>query len=188
MPPAAKRAPRRQTYVALVRGINVGGRRKVAMADLRALVAEVGAEDVATYVQSGNVILKSRERPAQLAPAIEREIERALGLQVRVVLRTQAQLAKIVAGNPFTRDRQDPTNLYVTFLAERPDRERVRELEEQKFEPERFRISGEEIFLLYPSGYGRSKVTNALFEKQLGVAATTRNWRTVTRLAELASQ
>jgi uncharacterized protein (DUF1697 family) len=176
-----------KTYVALLRGINLGGHNKVSMADLRALVASLGAEDVATYVQSGNVIFKSGDGPGNLIEALEKRIGRQLGLSVTVLLRTQPQLANVFAGNPFANAGRDSTKLHVTFLAEKPDRARFRELDPERAEPDEFRVAGREIYLHCPNGYGRSKLTNAYFEKKLGVAATTRNWKTVTKLAELAS-
>jgi uncharacterized protein (DUF1697 family) len=178
---------RRKMYVALVRGINLGGRNKVSMADLRALIAGLGAEDVATYVQSGNVIFRSADGPGKLTEAIEERIRRDLGLSVTVLLRTRPQLARVLAGNPFTSGGEASTKLHVTFLAEKPDLARVRELDPEHAEPDQFRVVGQEIYLHCPNGYGRSKLTNAHFEKKLGVAATTRNWNTVTKLAELAS-
>jgi uncharacterized protein (DUF1697 family) len=177
----------RTTYVALLRGINLGGRNKVSMADLRALFASLGAEEVATYVQSGNVIFKSADASAKLIEATERRIRRDLGLSVTVLLRTRPQLAKVLAGNPFANDEREATKLHVTFLAAKPDRTRVRELDPERAEPDEFRVAGQEIYLRCPNGYGRSKLTNAYFEKQLGVAATTRNWKTVRKLVELAS-
>jgi uncharacterized protein (DUF1697 family) len=174
------------TYVALLRGINLGARNKIAMADLRELVAALGAEDVSTYVQSGNVVFRHGDSAAKLAGAIEKRISRDLGLSVTVLLRTQAQLAKVVAGNPFARGGTEPKALHVTFLATAPDRARARELDPKRSEPDEFRIVGQEVYLHCPNGYGRSKLSNAYFEKQLGAAATTRNWKTVTTLAELA--
>ena len=175
-----------KTYVALLRGINVGGRTKIAMADLRELFAKLGAEDVTTYVQSGNVVFRSREGATKLTPTIERGIAGELGLTVTVVVRTKAQLAKVVAGNPFAGRGAAPTQVFVAFLAETPARARVRELDPARSEPDEFRVAGREIYLHYPNGYGKSKLTNAWLEKQLGVASTMRNWRTVTKLAELA--
>ena len=171
------------TYIALLRGVNLGARNKVSMADLRTMIESLGAEDVQTYVQSGNVVFKSRVRSAAtLAGDIERRISRELGLEIRVVLRTDKQLAKIVAGNPFAATQSEGTKLHVTFLAEAPKASLTRALE-----PDEFQIKGREVYLHTPKGYGRSKLSNAYFEKQLGVAGTTRNWNTVTKLAELAS-
>ena len=174
-----------QTYVALLRGINLGSRNKVAMADLRALFEAIGAEDVTTYVQSGNVVFRSSAGAKTLAPAIEKRIRRDLGLDVTVVLRTAAQLARVVDGNPFGTSGADSA-LHVTFLAAKPARAGVGALDPERSPPDEFRLSGQEVYLHCPNGYGRSKLTNAYFEKQLGVAATTRNWRSVTKLAELA--
>jgi len=177
-----------RTYVALLRGINVGGRTKIAMADLRKLFAALGAEDVATYVQSGNVVFKSGAPAPALAQSIEGRIAEELGLRVTVVVRTAADLAKIVSANPFGDRGAEPTKLHVVFLAEKPAAARVRALDATRGEPDEFRVVGREIYLHYPNGSGRSKVTNAWFEKELGVRGTARNWRTVTTLAELAGR
>jgi uncharacterized protein (DUF1697 family) len=178
-----------RTYVALLRGINLGARNKVSMADLRALFVTLGSEDVETYVQSGNVVFKSRVSDAtELTETIEAQIRRDLGLGVTVLVRTDAQLRKLVAANPFAEQEADPRKLHVTFLAARPERARVRELDPNQFEPDEFRVIDQDVCLYCPNGYGRSKLSNAYFEKQLGVAATTRNWNTVTKLAELTSR
>jgi uncharacterized protein (DUF1697 family) len=175
------------TYVALLRGVNLGARNKVSMSDLRDLFAGLGAEDVSTYVQSGNVVFTSRERPKALIPAIETRLERDLGVGVTVLLRTQAELGSVVSGNPFGNGKYDPGKLHVTFLADRPEPARVRRLDPTRSKPDEFRVAGKEVYLHCPHGYGRSKLTNAFFEKHLGVAATTRNWKTVTKLADLAA-
>jgi uncharacterized protein (DUF1697 family) len=183
MPRAKKAGSSPKTYVALLRGINLGSRNRVSMPDLRALVESLGAEDVVTYVQSGNVVFKSTDGADKLSRGIQRRIRRDLGLSVTVLLRTPRQLAKLQAGNPFGGE---PTKLHVTFLAEKPNRARVSRLDPKWAAPDEFRVAGQEVYLRCPNGYGRSKLTNAYFEEQLGVAATTRNWKTVTKLAELA--
>lgn len=176
------------TYVALLRGVNLGARNKVSMADLRTPFESLGAEDVQTYVQSGNVVFKSRVRSAaRLAGDIERLIDRELGLEISVMVRTRRQLAEIVAGNPFEASEADGTKLHVTFLAKAPKRSRALALEPESFEPDAFQVHGREVYVHTPQGYGKSKLSNAYFEKQFGVAGTTRNWNTVTKLAELAS-
>jgi uncharacterized protein (DUF1697 family) len=180
-----RQGTRPQTYVALLRGINLGSRNKVSMPDLRTLFTDLGAEDVTTYVQSGNVVFKTSGSQPELIHAIEERIKRDLGLSVTVLLRTKAQLATILAGNPFAKRK--PTELHVTFLADSPSRAGVRELATRDFEPDEFRVVGREVYLRCPNGYGKSKLSNAYLEKALDVAATTRNWRTVTKLAELAS-
>jgi uncharacterized protein (DUF1697 family) len=157
------------------------------MRDLRELFSDLGAEDVTTYVQSGNVVFRSAGAGDELTKAIESEIRSRLGLDVTVLLRTDDQLATVAAGNPFAPDEPDQKKLHATFLAERPEPGRVSALEEKQFEPDRFDVTPDVVYLHCPNGYGRSKLSNAFFEKQLGVAATTRNWRTVTALAELAN-
>jgi uncharacterized protein (DUF1697 family) len=175
-----------KTYIALLRGINLGARNKVSMADLRTLFSGLGAEDVTTYVQSGNVVFKSPDGAGDLVEAIEKSIRRDLGLSVSVLLRTRSQLAKVLAGNPFDGKKKDSTKLHVTFLTGVPTGARVRKLDPKHSEPDEFRVVGQEVYLLCPNGYGRSKLSNAYFEKELGMTATTRNWRTVTKLGELA--
>jgi uncharacterized protein (DUF1697 family) len=155
------------------------------MPELRALVAELGCTDVSSYLQSGNVVFRSDRTAGALAKSIERGIDSELGLDVTVVIRTRRQLEQLVAGNPFERRKEN--TLYVTFLAEKADAKRVRRLGEESFEPERFEIAGEDVYLFFPNGYGRSKLNNVLLERRLGVAATTRNWRTVTALTELTA-
>ena len=173
------------SYAALLRGVNLGSHNKVSMADLRELFEALGHEDVATYVQSGNVVFKARGGASSVTTAIERRIARDLGLDVAVILRSKTQLARIVAANQFTKKEREPTRLHVTFLAETPPRAAVRELSSGDFAPDSLHVKGKEVYLHTPQGYGRTKLSGPFFEKQLGVVATTRNWRTVTKLAEL---
>jgi uncharacterized protein (DUF1697 family) len=180
-------AARSRTWIALLRGINLGARNKVSMPDLRELFSDLGAEDVTTYVQSGNVVFRSAAARDELTRAIENEIRSRFGLDVTILLRTNEELAAVAAGNPFAADEPEPTKLHATFLVKSPERARVSALEEKQFEPDRFHVTSDVVYLHCPEGYGRSKLSNAFFEKQLGVAATTRNWRTVTTLAELAN-
>jgi uncharacterized protein (DUF1697 family) len=178
---------RPKTYVALIRGINVGGHKRVAMEDLRTVFRSLGCDDVRTYVQSGNVLFRSPDTPAHLVRAAEDRIEGTLGLDVAVLIRTKEQLARIVKGNPFLAAGADPAKLHVMFLAARPDSKRSRDVSGTSFDGEELHVQGLEIYLHYPGGYGRSKLSNAYLEKQLAVKATTRNWKTVTTLADLAS-
>jgi uncharacterized protein (DUF1697 family) len=179
--------PRRTAYAALLRGVNLGARNRVRMPELRTLVEELGCTDVGTYLQSGNVVLRSDRGADALTKAVEQAIRGELGLDVAVVVRSRRQLERLVAANPFVRPRARENTLYATFLAEKPDPDRVRRLRDESFEPERFELVGQDVYLLFPGGYGRSKLSNALLERRLGVPATTRNWRTVTALAELTA-
>jgi len=176
---------RRKTYVALIRGINVGRHRRVSMADLRDVFAAIGADDVVTHLQSGNVVFASPSGARELVSAIEREIRARLDLDVSVLIRTPVELGRIVAGNPF-RTETDPKKLHVAFLEAPPPRRRLGALDSERVAPDEFRVAGRHVYLHYPTGSGRSKLTNDYLEKQLGVRATMRNWKTVTALAGLA--
>ena len=135
---------------------------------------------------SGNVVLRSRFAPAKLGEALEEGILRALGLEVTVLVRTAAQLGSIVEGNPFLPGA-DPAKLHVTFLGSAPDAGRARRLSAGAFGPDELEVADQTVFLHCPNGYGRTKINNTFFEKKLGLAATTRNWKTVQTLLQLAS-
>jgi uncharacterized protein (DUF1697 family) len=173
-------------YVSMLRAVNVSARNRIPMADLRDLYERHGHTDVATYVQSGNVISRS---PVRSAGAVERAISRAiaddLGLDVAVLVRTPAQLDHVLDGNRFLA-AGDPKLLHVTFLATQPARGRVTALDEREHAPDEFHVVAREVYVSCPGGYGRTKINNGWFEKKLGVVATTRNWKTVAQLAELA--
>jgi uncharacterized protein (DUF1697 family) len=179
------------TYVSLLRGINVSGRNRIAMADLRAFFESQRHTNVTTYVQSGNVVSKSRSKSeAKVADAIEQAIAHDLGLEVTVLVRTPEALSRVLAANPFASGPADPTKLHVTFLHDEPAVAAVRAVDTAdiaaKFSPDEFAIAGREVYVHCPNGYGNTKINNTFFEKKLGVAATTRNWKTVTQLVELA--
>jgi len=175
-------------YAALLRAINLGSRNKISMPDLRQLFESVGADDVRTHVQSGNVAFRHKERsPATLVTAIQERIAADLGLDIKVLVRTKAELAKIVTASPFAK-QSDPTKVHVTFLVDKPDAERVAAIDPAKYEPDEFEVIGREVHLHCPNGYGRSKLNNAFFEKKLAQSGTTRNWKTVTTLAEMTGE
>ena len=174
------------TYVALLRGINVGGQTRVRMDDLRSLFVALGHADVTTYIQSGNVIFSSPvDESSRLTREIEKRIADDLGVTVTVLLRTRDDLDQVVAGSPFASRDLDPAKLHVTFLADAPDPERLARLATPTDEPDEYSIVGREVYLYCPNGYGRTKLNNAFIERRLGVAATTRNWRVVTKLRDL---
>ena len=175
-------------YVALLRGINVTGRNKVAMADLKELCGTLGHTGVVTYVQSGNIVFSSRsQKPAVIAEGIEAQISKDLGLDVRVVIRTPADLRKVIQRNPFAGAKDAPKSLYVTFLAAAPDKARVGALDSFEAPPDEFAVDGLHVYLHCPAGYGRSKLNNTFWERKLAVDATTRNWNTINACLELAS-
>jgi uncharacterized protein (DUF1697 family) len=175
------------TFVALVRGINVGGKKVVAMADLRSALAELGLQDVTSYIQSGNVVFRAASGDAAgLEGALERRIADAFGLDVRVVLRTRDELVAVVEGNPFV-DSADLAQLHVAFLDREPEPGAVAELDPGRSPPDEFELRGREIYLRLPNGMGRTKLSGDYFERRLGVAVTARNWRTVLKLVELSA-
>jgi uncharacterized protein (DUF1697 family) len=173
-------------YVALLRGINVAGANKIKMDDLRRLFSGLGHTEVQTYLQSGNVVFRGTgEDPARLASGIEQAIADELGLTVTVLLRTGQDLGKVLAANPYLDREDNLTKLPVTFLAEPPAPRRAAELQIPEGETAVFTLVDREVYLHCPDGYGRTKLSNAFIERKLGVAATTRNWKSVTALHDL---
>jgi uncharacterized protein (DUF1697 family) len=178
------------SWVALIRGINVGGQRAVSMERLRGSFAAMGFRDVRTYVQSGNIVFEAAaDTRDALTRKIEEGIRRDFGFSVIVILRTAKELQRIVKTNPFLNEEGiEQAKLHVTFLARPPIKAALKNLEALPASPDRFRLMGREIYLYCPDGYGRTKLSNNAFEKRLSVAATTRNWKTTTALCEIAGE
>jgi uncharacterized protein (DUF1697 family) len=175
------------TYVALLRGINVGGSRMIKMADLREVFLAADAADVATYIQSGNVVFTHPGRSeSTLTAELEKRIAKAAGFPVPVMLRTAGQLARVIEDSPFPD--ADAEHLHVAFLAARPPAN-APAIDGRVFAPERYAAVGRELYLYLPGGMGRSKLAAAVLAKPkaIGAAGTARNWRTVLKLNELAS-
>jgi uncharacterized protein (DUF1697 family) len=170
-----------QKYVGLLRGVNVGGRNKVSMAELRALFESLGYGEVRTFIQSGNVIFAA-DGPVT-AKAIESAIAARFNIAVAVVLRTPGELERIVRDNPFTR--ADPSNLHVGFMTQRPSADVVAALDHERFRPELFAVKGAELYFWLPDGMARTKLPSYL-DRQLRTPTTIRNWRTLNKLVELA--
>jgi uncharacterized protein (DUF1697 family) len=172
------------TYIALLRGINVGGRHKVAMADLRALCTDAGCQSVTTYIQSGNVVFRHPARsPGKLGADLAARLEAMTGFTVAVVLRTAAQMAAVVADNPFPQ--VEPTELHVTFLSSDPPPRALDAVDPDPFAPDEFVLHGRQIYLHLPNGLARTKLPQAL--NVFPTPVTTRNWKTVLKLVELSS-
>ena len=172
--------------VALLRGINVGGKKKVAMADLRALVEGLGHTDVITYINSGNVVFAGgtpKARRGELEAAIERAIEAELGLDVAVIVRTHDELAAAVDANPFPA--AVPARLLLSFLRSQPAAEAYAAAEAVESGADEFRVDGTTVYLHCPDGIGRSKLAEALSKPALGLA-TSRNLATVRKLVQLS--
>jgi uncharacterized protein (DUF1697 family) len=174
--------------VVLLRGVNVGGRNKLAMPELRAALEQAGMEDVATYVQSGNVVLDSAAKPDALARACEAVIAERFGLQVAAIARTCAELAAVVAHDPLGGVAESEKLYQVTFCANAPDEQALAKVAERAVDGERILARGREIYAWFPHGVGRSKLAAQLGRQDLGAVATARNWTTVTRLLALAAE
>jgi uncharacterized protein (DUF1697 family) len=174
--------------IALLRGINLASRNRIAMGELRELLTGHGYGDVRTLLQSGNVVLTSDLAPERLARALEDQIAAALGVAPAVVVRTREELADVVARDPFGPVADDPRRYQVSFLSGEPDQQAVREIEAVDVAPERVAFSGREIYAWHPEGIQRSPLVKLLSEQRLGVAATARNWNTVTKLLDMAGQ
>ena len=169
-------------YVALLRAVNVGG-RKVPMAELRTVLADLGYDDVETYLQSGNATFTAMERSAaKVGQAVEAAIEKAFGFATPVIVTTPKAVAAIASANPFKG--VDTKEVHVAFLSEQPKAAAAKAFPADRFAPDELRVGKKAAYLHYPNGVGRSKMTNALIEKHLGVTATTRSWNTVTALSK----
>ena len=177
-----------EIFISLLRGVNVSGSNRVRMEDLRALYAGQGLSNVRTYLQSGNVVFESGEPDeTTLAGMIETKIRQTLGLEVPVLIRSAAEWAGLLQSNPFLNDRQEnPDHLYVTFLRCSPGELDMKNLKPPADEQDEFYLVGREIHLFCPNGYGRTKLSNGWFEHKLKQTATTRNWKTVTALHQMA--
>ena len=174
-------------FVVLLRGINLAGRNRVSMPALREALEDADFTDVATYVQSGNVVLTSRKAAKRVGTDVERLLEKRFDLDVRVVVRTRAELAAVVDHDPFAKIATDPKRYQVTFLESPLDADVVGKLEAVATDSERVKHVGREVYAWHPDGVGRSKLAVLLAGKGLGVTATARNWKTVTQLLELAA-
>ncbi len=175
------------TYIALLRAVNVGGRNIVKMAELKRLFEKLGHGQVQTYIQSGNVLFTAEETEQPLRQGLEHEIEATFGFPVTVILRTSAELQKLIAECPFALDTlQEGESLYVSLLADLPSSEGIERLLAYSNEIDNYRIVGREVFLFYRQSILDSKLTNAFLEQRLGVRSTARNWRTINTLAAKA--
>lgn len=173
------------TYIALFRGINVGGHNKLPMKKLRAILETLGYENVATYIQSGNAVFTTGDDRSSIEAAIAGAIEKRFGFKPRVLILTQDEMQDAASANPFPGGEDDPGRLHLSFLTETPENPDLQKLEDLKSDTERFTLCGQVFYLHAPDGIGRSKLAGRL-EKALGVPATSRNWRTVQKIMGIA--
>jgi uncharacterized protein (DUF1697 family) len=174
--------------ICLLRGVNVGGKHKVKMEALRALYESIGLRDVQTLLQSGNVVFRTERRDlVALTKKIEGAIERKFGFHSDVILRTASELRDVIARNPFAkRTGIDASRFLVSFLVSDPGEEARGNVRRIKAHPEELRIDGREVYIYFPNGLARPKLSMALVEKTLKTSWTGRNWNTVRKLLEMA--
>lgn len=173
------------TYIILLRGINVGGHKKIKMADLRQLLSAAAFEDVRSYVQSGNIVLSSEASASAVQDKIAQIIDEHYGFKVPVFVLLVEDLLAAIQQQPFI-DKEEK-RLHLTFLEQAPSPEIVKNSLPPKFDtPDEYQIIDKTVFLYCPNGYGRSKLTNDFWERKLQLNATTRNWKTANKLAEIA--
>jgi uncharacterized protein (DUF1697 family) len=177
-------------HVALLRGVNVGGKNSLPMADLAAMFTAAGCTEVRTYIQSGNVVFVAKAAVAARVPTVvAAAIEKRFGFQSPVVVRTADALRLVGEKNPFLSSRVDTTRLHVAFLADAATAARVATLDPKRSPPDAFRVAKDrrELYLHFPNGAGKTKLTNVYLDKTLGTVSTMRNWNTVTKLIELVT-
>ncbi len=176
----------RNRYVVLLRGINVGGHNKVPMADLRAALTAAGFSRVSTYIASGNVILDAPDADeGQVGEEVAEVVTAQFGLSIPIVVRPATTWPAILGANPFPQAEAQPKLLHVSLCDQEPDPEALAAFDVAAYAPDEMAASGRELFLWYPEGAARSKLTGALLERKLGVTTTARNWSTMLKLADL---
>ncbi|MFD5712067.1 DUF1697 domain-containing protein [Streptomyces pharetrae] len=178
------------TYAALLRGINVGGSKKIPMADLRTLLESLGHDGVRTYLQSGQAVFASAHGDEDaLAAGLTRAIEQRYGFPVDVIVRDHAYLKRVADACPFPAADLEPKQLHVTYFSAPVDEERFAGIDRESHLPEEFRLGDRALYLYAPDGLGRSKLADVLSRPRLtqGLVATTRNWNTVLKLVELTA-
>lgn len=174
-------------FIALLRGINVGKTRRMAMPRLREVLADAGFDDVKTYVQSGNVVVRSTESAAKVRERIERVIRDEWGFEVPVIVRTRAQLVKVHDANPLERIATDPKRYQVTFLDSKPDASDFTELDDSDWGDATFELVGTELYTWTPAGIHSDRMLRDLGRAHKDIRGTSRNWRTIEALLELAA-
>ncbi len=176
-------------HVALLRGINVGGKNMLPMKQLTAMFVNAGCGDVMTYIQSGNVVFSAADKVVtELREVITKQIQLRFGLRVPVVLRTAAEIDAVIQGNPFIKAGVGEEILHVCFLADQPGKDLISGLDAGRSAPDAFTVVGREIYMQLVNGMSRTKLTNAYFDSKLKTVSTMRNWRTVLQLAEMMRQ
>lgn len=172
-------------FLSILRGINVSGQKMIKMTDLKALYEELSFKNVSTYIQSGNVIFENKE-DKELCKKIEKKIFEKYNFLVPVIIRSMEEMETTINGNMFLKEKKiELDKLHVTYLEEEPLPENLEKIGNVQFEPDRFYISGKDIYIYCPGGYGKTKLNNTFFENKLKVKATTRNWKTTNEILRI---
>lgn len=187
--PRSANQARSAVYVALLRGVNVGGKHKLPMANLVRVFQDAGCTNVRTYIQSGNVVFESPPTTIEsVSSNIEETLLKKMGFNVPIVIRTAAELAEVARSNPFLSAVSDERLLYVVFLANKPSRAQIASLDPHRSPGDLFQVVGSEIYLHFPNGTSRSKLTVDYFDSKLDTISTMRNWRTLLALIGITDQ
>ena len=179
-----------QKYIAILRGINVGGKRKILMADLKTIFSKLEFTNIETYIQSGNVIFISKKDASNinLSNKIERAISENYNFEVPVIVMSVTELNEAISKNPFfEKNELDIERLHLTFLKAMPETNILEKIKTYDSSPDKFKIINKNVFVYCSGKYSNSKLTNKFFETKLKVSATTRNWKTVLKLSELSN-
>ena len=173
--------------IAMLRGINVGGKNRLPMTDLAAMFEDAGCAKVQTYIQSGNVLFRSDPALAESMPdLVSSAVFSRFGFHVPITTRTTQELEVIVRSNPFLEAGADPDKLHVVFLAVRPDKASFKSLDPERSPGDEFATAGRHVYLHCPNSLARTRLTNSYFDSRLSTTSTTRNWRTTVKLLEMA--
>jgi uncharacterized protein (DUF1697 family) len=171
----------------LLRGINVGGNNKIAMSDLKALLAELGYEDIKTILNSGNAVVETTDSAAKAESRVCEAIASTLKLKIEVMARTHKELAAVVKADPLGKLATNPSHYAVAFLRKAPPKNALDSLDPEAYAPECWKLVGRELFIWYANGQAKTKLVGTFWEKQLKMAATARNWNTVVKLRDLTA-
>lgn len=178
-----------ETYISFLRGVNMTGHNSVKMSDLKVIYKNLGFSDAETYIQSGNVIFRSASSLSisYTSSVIEKEILERYKFNVPVMIRTADEIRKLFSVNPFLKEENfDPAKMATIFLSEIPSEDQIQKVINIDYPPDKFKISGSEIFIYCPNGFGKTKLYTNFFEKKMGVIGTARNWKTIISIIELA--
>jgi uncharacterized protein (DUF1697 family) len=174
-------------YITFLRGVNMAGHSKIKMTSLQSLYKKLGYKDAVTYIQSGNVVFSSSENEDIIAGRIEKGILEEFGHNVPVMIRELKEIENIIQSNPFLGIKDfDPSRSAVIFLYSKPDKVQISKMEGINYPPDRYEISGREIFIYCPNGFGRTKLYTNFFEDKMKVTGTARNWKTIYAVREIA--